>query len=468
MLFGKPLPFVVTYIEMLNETMKEHMPGFVLSNIQSARLSFYIMGILVTNSICWAIMRRSSIENYNSAALSWIFRKAKIRWDLLPHMSTRAILNQYGITKACLVVDDSEKKRSKSTKNISDVHKTKDKASGGFIMGQSLVFLVLVTPKITIPVGFSFYMPDPKLSAWYKQDEKLKKQGIPPKERPPRPARNKNYPTKQEIALKLLEEFKSYHPHIKITCILADALYGTQKFVDKASETFGGVQVISQLRTNQNIRFRKKEYSVKKYFSKYPGVPQTIKIRGDKEKSAIVGSARLHVKAHAKKRFVIALKYEGEEEYRYLVASDLSWRTMDITQAYTLRWLVEVFFQDWKSHEGWVKLAKQPGKEGSSRSLILSLLVDHCLFLHPEQSAQVENKLPAYTVGSLRNQVKVESLLAVIRDLLSSDDPKAKLELLSNNLKENLLKPSKKHMADRDLGRLEPTPSLKYKAAERK
>ncbi|VFN08016.1 MAG: hypothetical protein BECKG1743D_GA0114223_112391, partial [Candidatus Kentron sp. G] len=37
-----------------------------------------------------------------------------------------------------------------------------------------------------------------------------------------------------------------------------------------------------------------------------------------------------------KKRFVIALKYEGETDYRYLVASDLTWRTDDIVQAFTL------------------------------------------------------------------------------------------------------------------------------------
>ena len=65
-----------------------------------------------------------------------------------------------------------------------------------------------------------------------------------------------------------------------------------------------------------------------------------------------MGSARLYVCAHHTKRFVIALKYEGEEEYRYLVARDLTWRTLDIVQAHTLRWLVEVFIQDWKAHEG--------------------------------------------------------------------------------------------------------------------
>ena len=94
-----------------------------------------------------------------------------------------------------------------------------------------------------------------------------------------------------------------------------------------------------------------------------------------------VGSARLYVSAHRPKRFIMALKYEGEATYRYLMASDLSWRALDIVQAHTLRWLVEVFVQDWKAYEGWGALTKQPGEEGSRRSVILSLLVDHCLFL---------------------------------------------------------------------------------------
>src|SRR6516165_3623097 len=80
-----------------------------------------------------------------------------------------------------------------------------------------------------------------------------------------------------------------------------------------------------------------------------------------------------------------ALKYEDEETYRYLIASDLSWRTLDIVQGQTLRWLVEVFVQDWKGHEGWAQLTKQPGEEGARRSVILSLLVDHALFVHPAQ-----------------------------------------------------------------------------------
>ena len=206
--------------------------------------------------------------------------------------------------------------------------------------------------------------------------------------------------------------------------------------------------------------------SVESYFSTYPGTAQMIRIRGNEPQQVTVGSARLVVSAHGEKRFVIALKYEGEDSYRYLVATDLTWRPLDIVQAYTFRWLIEVFFSDWKAYEGWNALTKQPGEEGSSRSLILSLLVDHCLLLHPQQLAQVENKQPAYTVGSLVNLVKMDSLLTIIQALIATDQPAQQLQRLAQQMEENCpLNLSSKHMVERDMGRLEPTPALKYKAA---
>jgi hypothetical protein len=163
----------------------------------------------------------------------------------------------------------------------------------------------------------------------------------------------------------------------------------------------------------------------------------------------------------------VAIKYAEEETYRYLIASDLSWRTLDIVQGQTLRWLVEVFIQDWKSYEGWGQLTKQPGDEGARYSVILSLLVDHSLFLHPDQQHQLKNNLPAYTVGSLRAHVQVECLVEVISDLVSSDDQQEQLKRFSNALHEVFaFGSSKKHMIHRQLGRLEPTPFLKYRADE--
>jgi len=174
----------------------------------------------------------------------------------------------------------------------------------------------------------------------------------------------------------------------------------------------------------------------------------------------------MYVDAHGKKRFVIALKYEGEKAYRYLVATEMTWRTVDIIQAYTLRWLVEVFFEDWKLYEGWGQEAKQLGEDGSSRGLILSLLFDPCLLLHLEQKACIENKQPMNTVGSLLRRLQMEALLETIADLLSSaDDIGEKLKEFANKIKTVFqLMPSGKHMIGRDLGRLEPTSSLIYRA----
>jgi hypothetical protein len=467
MIIGKPAPFVRAFVEAVDDAIREHHPSHAMSATQRAWLAFCVTAVLVTNSICWARFERASLGTYSLAALSWMFRHSKIPWDKLLVASVRVILRHHDITSGHLVIDDTDNPRSKSAKALAHLYKLRDKESGGYLWGQSLVFLVLVTPKISIPVGFVFYQPAPALSAWYKQEKALKKQGVPKKQRPAKPGSNPQYPPKEQLALRLLEAFKAHHSHIRVHCIMADALYGTATFVDAAAAIFGGVQVISQIRSNQNIRVGKREQHVADYFATHPGTPQPLRIRGGQEMVATVGSARLYVCSHHTKRFIVAIKYNDEESYRYLIASDLSWRTLDIVQGHTLRWLVEVFIQDWKSYEGWSPLTKQPGEEGARQSVILSLLVDHSLFVHPDQQAQLKNNLPAYTVGSLRANVQVECLVNVIDDLVSSDHPQDKLKHFTQALHEVFaFGHSKKHMIQRQLGRLEPTPFLKYRADE--
>ena len=166
--------------------------------------------------------------------------------------------------------------------------------------------------------------------------------------------------------------------------------------------------------------------------------------------------------AQGKKRLVVALKYEGESDYRYLVATDMTWRTMDITQTVTLRWLVEVFFEDWKLYEG----GGREAEKGSSRGLILSLLFDHCFLLHPEQTARIENKLPAYTVGSLQRKSQMEVRLAFIKTVLEHPNPAEKLKELADLIDPVFqLMPSGKHMVGRDLDQMKPTASLQYREA---
>jgi hypothetical protein len=465
MLIGETLPFVKTFMDEVDHALKRLDPEAGLTNIQKEWVGFCLLAIIVTNSVCWKRFERASLGRHMAASLSWMFRQTNRFWRVVLQASVRVMLTRYGIRSGVLVVDDSDKPRAKQTRRIYQAHKIKDKKSGGCINGQSVVLVLLVTPRVTIPVGVEFYMPDPALTEWNQADKGFRKRGVPKQQRPAKPRKNPAYPTKPEIALRVLEEFHCGFPDIAVQCVLADNLYGTQVFMDQASAIFGGVQVISQVRKNQKLRFQGKTMNVLTLFQRYPGVAQTIRIRGGQPVSVWVSSARVQVCAHGKKRFVIALKYEGEDEYRYLVASELSWRTLDIAQAHTLRWLVEVFIQDWKSYEGWGQLTKQPDEEGSRRSLTLSLLCDHCLLLHPEQLARVEYNLPACTVGSLCDVITMESLMQCLWEVVSSDEPQQAFQKLAESVKD-VVRPasSSKHMVGRDLGRLEPTPTLEYRA----
>lgn len=464
---SEPAQFVKTFVSDLDIALVKLTPNAKLSQLQRLWLGFCLTGMLLTNSVCWAKFKRVSLGGYSIAALSWMFREAKIAWNHLLLASATVIIKQYGITEGVLVLDESDRARSKRTKRIHKVHKQKHKVSGGYVNGQSIVLLLLVTQSVTFPVGFAFYMPDPVLSAWKKEDKRLKKQGISKKDLPAMPVRNNAYPTKTQLAIQLLQNFKGAQSNIKIKAVLADALYGEAVFMDNAEQVFGITQVISQLRANQSIEYKGKKQNLKDYFDAInQGVAITLRVRGGEMVKATVSSARLKVTTHGKKRFVVALKYEGESDYRYLVTTDMTWRTIDIIQAYTLRWLVEVFFEYWKLYEGWGREAKQLDEEGSSRGLVLSLLLDHCLLLHPEQTARIENKLPAYTVGSLQRKSQMDLLLEFVKTLLEDNNPAEKLKELAILVDDVFqLMPSGKHMVGRDLGCLESTASLKYRAA---
>ena len=187
-----------------------------LTHLQRFRLGFCLTGMLLTNSACWAKFERASLGKYKIAALSWMFREAKVAWHYLLLASVSLVFEQHGITEGELVLDKSDRAHSKRTKRIHKTHKQKHKASGGYVNRQTVVLLLLVTQSVTLPVGFTFYMPDPALTAWTKKDKRLKKQGMTKKDRPVMPARNNAYPTKTQLAVRLLQAFKNAHGDIKI------------------------------------------------------------------------------------------------------------------------------------------------------------------------------------------------------------------------------------------------------------
>jgi hypothetical protein len=224
MLIGTPAPFVRAFVDAVDEAIRAQSPSHGMSAMQRTWLAFCVTAVLVTNSMCWARFERASLGTYSLAALSWMFRHSKRPWEELLVASVRVILRHYGLTAGSLVIDDTDTPRSKAAKALAHLYKLRDKESGGYLWGQSLVFLLLVTPTISLPVGFAFYQPAPEFSAWYKKEKALKKQGVAKPQRPPQPPAHPAYPTKQHLALRLLERFRAQHPTFRVHCIMADAL----------------------------------------------------------------------------------------------------------------------------------------------------------------------------------------------------------------------------------------------------
>ncbi|PCK04291.1 MAG: transposase [Alteromonadaceae bacterium] len=463
----QPLPCATNYIDQLCGALKELKASSKLSIAQKLWLTTVLMGIVITRKLSWAAFERSTLNECRQDGLRWMFSHSKIPWNSLIYASTKVLIKHYGVTSGTLTIDDSDKMRSRNTRKIAHVHKVRDKSTGGYGKGQEFIFMVIVTNTVTIPVDFRFYTPDPELSAWKQENNRLKKQKVPTKQRPKRPSPDADYPTKEALALVMLRHFSDRFPEIHIKIITADALYCTGSFMDKSNQYFPRSQVVTQLRKNQSVRCKNGNWtSLKTYFARNSGVDMELIVRGRENKKVTMLGHRLEVKAHGKKRFIIALKYEGESEYRYLVASHLSWRAIDIARAYTLRWIIEVFIEDWKSHCGWNTLSKQQGVEGASRGVILSLLCDHMLLLHPEQSARLKSQHPGLPVGCMIERIKAEALIVTIEKIVVSDNPKDAFNYFSQALVEALPdRPSSKHMAGCDLGRQEPTESLKYQMA---
>lgn len=460
MFLSKPIDFIATHIELLSSSL--NIGEKKVTNIQSLNLAMLLSVILLNNRVCWSDVEITTLGKLTKKATWWFYAKSSLPWDHLLKESISTIMKTYNLKEGALAIDDTDNPRCKKTPLIAYTHKYFDKKTSGYKNGQQLVFIVLVTEKVTFPVGYVFYEADPAITKWKRQEKKLIAQGVDKKERPKRPKASEGHRSMTQLGATLVKDFKDSFPEFKIKTILADALYGSNSFFEDMQQ-IKIPQLISVLKKDQKLTHDKKNYEVDKFFEQvYKPVAGKVTLRGGREKSIMYRAARVHVNAHGGKRIVIAMKYEEQSDYRYLVASNVSWRAKDVMNAYTLRWLVEVFFEDTKANGGWFNMAKQQGEDGSKKSLILSLLLDHAILCHPEQQARIKNKLPAFTVGSLRALESMQSTMNFAKEIISETNAEEgissaldKLHMVFN------LRESSKHMVGKNLGHLDERHLLK-------
>jgi hypothetical protein len=461
-LIANDLPCVRGFIEELNAELISGDGHEGLTNSQKDWLSFCMIGAIVTNSLCWAKFERATTNNRSKARTSYMFCNSSMPWDLLYNAGIRCIFKKYKVKTGRLILDDTDCERSKNTTAIFGVHKQFDKKTTGYHFGQNIMFLVLVSDEITLPVGHRFFIPDSAQQIWKIEDKDRKLAGQPKGSMRPKPSEDPKFPSKHKIALDLLKEFKVKYPNIVVTLKVADAAFCSAEFIEEVSKIDPDIQFISILRGNQLARYSSspnaKWKSLDELFKDKKEHRTTVKVRGGKEQEVILKFERLYVKKHKEKRFVVLLKYNDDMEGRYLCAIKLRWRPDDVAQGYSFRWLVEVVIQDWEGNSGWGSFSTQQQMTGATHSVVLSLLVDLIFLAHSEQTSQVGTKNPLNTAGSLRESIRSESLIKSIEEFIAGEDH----DLSSNwiaKLKDVLtshasLRKSSKHMNARSLDEL--------------
>jgi hypothetical protein len=454
------------------------MYGVSVSKPQYRFLLLSLSTMLMQGQLTFTSIAKQSLGLLTAGALSNMFCNSKMPLEQLVKAAVCLLFEIYQPKRACLGIDDTDRARCKVVKALGFVFRTICKVTGGYILAQNIVFVCIITDRFTIPIAFGFFLPDPELKKWENEIKRLKKANVPKKDRPKKPDRDPAYPTRIMMCDQLLTDamsvLREVQVHLgktklpsaplKIHAVIADAAYMSPEMCQTVRRILGvGVNFISQLKMNQKCVVGGKEKSLQTYFDSVTKLRSKFEIRG-KSTQAEWASARLFIKSHGKRLHVIAFRYAGEKDWRYLAAMDLTWRTQDIIQAYGLRWLVETFNEDWKQYGGWGRKAFQHGEEGCHRGVILSLLLDYFYLWHPSQVRLHRSGQPLSTVGSLVERTQIEYVITAIEAALDKPDPREYVRQIKDSVDKLFeLRASKKHCAGGAgfaYPEIEPSPAL--------
>ena len=333
----------------------------------------------------------------------------------------------FKIQGVSVLIDDTERERSKNCRSLPFVRKTICKATGGWIQAQNMVFIVLATDKVTIPIWFCFHRPA-KLS---KEQKKICKKNSKKTK-----IFDRKYRTKVDLACigifivsRMLKRIKrETNLEFSLRLVSADNGFSSSQ-VQQAVDKHLNCQFISKANPRQNIFHKRKQRTLEDWFVNIKSVSKEIYLRGSKTKIEFK-SARVEVSAYGRKVHVVALRYDEKSSWQYIFATDLTWARESIIQSYSLRWLVEVFFEDWKQYDGWGVGALQRNVEGAARGSYLSLLTDLFLlhYQRTKPSLQEHVRSELYSAGTVIRLLHVEAIHQAIEDVLKHENPRKKLE----------------------------------------
>ena len=424
----KPLQSTVCFI---NEAVK--YSDIRLTNNLVTKIALFITATSLLSLFKITNISRFYIGKVTAGAFYAALSRSASIFSKLFFGAIKLLFVKYEIKELAIAIDDTDRERSKNCKILPYVKKAICKATGGWIQAQNIVFIVLVTDKITIPIWFCFHRP---ANLTKEQKKQCRRNSKKTKEFDPK------YRTKTDLAciglfvvsrmLKTIEAQLGIN--INVSCILGDNGYACPK-VQIAANKYFETQYISKANPDQKVMSRGKEHSLSSFFERFKSQSKTIELRSGKL-NVEYKAARVFVKRYQRKVLVVAIRYDANSPWQYLFGTDISWTAKSIIQAYSLRWLVEVFFEDWKQYDGWGEGALQRSNEGAVRGVFLSLLTDLFLLYHQRTnpSLQRPGRIELYSAGTVVRHLQAEAIREAIEAVLEDDNPRHRLKSMYKSL----------------------------------
>ena len=231
-------------------------------------------------------------------AIYAMLRRGKTPFDSLFWGSLKHIFSLARIRNITIKIDDTDRVRCKSCRILPFVRKAMCKVTRGWIQAQSIVFIILVSDKITVPIWFYFHRP---ANLTDEQKKICRKNPARIKEFDPK------YRTKVDLAAiglyvvsRMLRRLGSeLATPLRVRSVAGDNGFASPK-IQQAVVKFFACQYISKANPSQKVKSRGKEHSLSKYFNRHRSQTGTVVIRG-KHISLEYKAARFFVKAYGRK-----------------------------------------------------------------------------------------------------------------------------------------------------------------------
>ena len=90
-----------------------------MSKAQKLWLGFVLSCMILSNSLNWTLFDKMTLGKLSINSYCWMFHHSKLLWNKFIIISVKLIIKSYRLTEGILVIDDTDRPRSKKTKNIS-------------------------------------------------------------------------------------------------------------------------------------------------------------------------------------------------------------------------------------------------------------------------------------------------------------------------------------------------------------